>query len=242
MASKQRKLTLSPRLEETRSVRPVPTPMQFSLIQIKEHFSESLEDIKHQLTIADNAKDNGNETACKTIWRSQIVLAEGILDFYIHEISKYCLVRMFSGVWDKSERYYNSIKLPMSEVEKAIFASESNSWFFGYLNEIFKRDVYLSLESMKDQLNLIGIGFSEVMIRAFPNTTNEQSIANGKDIVREMFKRRNEIAHQLDRNHASAEQNDISKEYVEDYVSKVEAIVNAIHDIAEEIDNKTLID
>lgn len=51
-----------------------------------------------------------------------------------------------------------------------------------------------------------------------------------------LFQRRNEIAHQNDRSHASAEQTDITKEFVEDYISKIEAIVNAIQEIAEETD------
>ena len=41
------------------------------------------------------------------------------------------------------------------------------------------------------------------------------------------------IAHQNDRSHASAEQNDITKDFVSDYISKIEAIVNSIHEIAE---------
>lgn len=241
MASKKRELTLSPRLEETRNERHISTPIQFSLDQIKEHFSESMEEIKKQLIIADHVRDDGNDAACKTIWRSQIVLAEGILDFYIHEISKYCLARMFSGVWEKSERYY-TFQVPMKEVEQAIYASKPNSWFFDYLNERFKRDVYLSQESMKDQLNLIGIGFKDAMLKAFPDPNGKESISRAKNIIKELFKRRNEIAHQLDRSHASAEQNDITKEYVEDYISKVEAIVNAIHDVAEEKDNEQLIE
>ncbi|MBR1604347.1 MAG: hypothetical protein IJ667_13035 [Synergistaceae bacterium] len=50
------------------------------------------------------------------------------------------------------------------------------------------------------------------------------------------FHRRNVIAHQNDRSHASAEQNDITKEFVSDYISKIEKIVNSIHEIAEETD------
>ena len=52
-----------------------------------------------------------------------------------------------------------------------------------------------------------------------------------------MFQRRNEIAHQNDRSHASAQQNDITKEFVEDYISKIELIMNAIQDIAAEKDH-----
>ena len=47
-----------------------------------------------------------------------------------------------------------------------------------------------------------------------------------------MFKRRNAIAHQLDQEHASAEQTDIVKEFVEKRILEVVAIVEAIHKIA----------
>lgn len=53
-------------------------------------------------------------------------------------------------------------------------------------------------------------------------------------MVQELFKRRNAIAHQLDRDHASAEQTDITKEFVEARVAEVVAIVEAIHKIAVE--------
>ena len=56
----------------------------------------------------------------------------------------------------------------------------------------------------------------------------------GKKVVKELFQRRNDIAHQNDRSHASATQKDIDREYVEGYIAKIELIVNAIYDIAEE--------
>ena len=49
-----------------------------------------------------------------------------------------------------------------------------------------------------------------------------------------MFKRRNEIAHQNDRCHFDAIQADITKDYVEDFIMKIELIVDSIHNIAEE--------
>lgn len=57
-------------------------------------------------------------------------------------------------------------------------------------------------------------------------------------MVTELFQRRNEIAHQSDRSHASAEQKDITREYVEDYIGKIELIVNAIENIAVEKDTQ----
>lgn len=230
-----RNISLTPRAENTRDARPVSTPIQFSLTEIKHHFTESMDEVRSQFAVADELNTNGNETACKMVWRSQVVLAEGLLDFYIHEISKYCMMRMFSGSWPKTDKY-KIFQIPMEKVENAIAAMESNDWFFEYLNNRFSRDVFLSCESMRDQLNLIGITFSRVMMKAFPSENEQESIRLGKEIITELFQRRNKIAHQNDRSHASAEQTDISKEFVEDYISKVEAIVNAIQEIAEEKD------
>ena len=192
-----------------------------------------MQSIKEQYVVADSLLVDGNENGCKTIWRSQIVLAEGLLDFYIHEMSKFCLFRMFTGQWEKSEKYA-SIKIPMAKVEEAMEAIESKDWFFNYLNDRFSRDVFISKESMRDQLNLIGIGFSAVMVKAFPSDKEETSNKYGSKVVADLFERRNVIAHQNDRSHASAEQNDISKEFVSDYISKVETIMSSIHSIAED--------
>lgn len=60
----------------------------------------------------------------------------------------------------------------------------------------------------------------------------EESKKYGTQVVKDLFQRRKDIAHQNDRSHASAEQTDITKEFVEDYIGKIEKIVNAIQEIA----------
>ena len=87
---------------------------------------------------------------------------------------------------------------------------------------------------MRDQLNLIGIGFADTMKKAFPRSKEETSQKDGAKIITVLFQRRNAIAHQNDRSHASAEQNDITKEFVKDYISKIKTIVNAIYSLAED--------
>ncbi|WP_281714193.1 HEPN domain-containing protein [Allobaculum stercoricanis] len=228
---KSRKISLTPRKEDTREARPM--LVRFDLSEILQHFTESIDEIKKQFDVADELLRAGNEIACKMVWRSQVVLAEGLLDFYIHEMSKYCLVKMFSGTWPKTDKY-KSFQIPMEKVEMAIATLESNDWFFEYLNERFSRDVFLSSESVKDQLNLIGIPFKQVMTKAFPSKNENEAMKVGKEVISNLFKRRNEIVHQNDRSHASAEQTDITKEYVEDYISKIESIVNAIQMTAKE--------
>ena len=226
----RRDLSLSPRVEEKRELKVIELPIQFSLKEIKEHFEESFNEVKAQYTVADLLNKNGNENDGKTIWRSQVVLAEGLLDFFIHEMSKFCLFKMFTGQWTKSEKYYRFM-VPMSKVEDAINTVNSKDWFFEYLNDRFSRDVFLSHESMKDQLNLIGIDFSKTMERAFSKESKDP-IKYGEKVVIDLFQRRNDIVHQNDRSHASAKKQDITKEFVEKYITNIELIVNAIYDIA----------
>lgn len=229
----KRDLSLTPWKEGLRDAKPAVIPTQFSLNEIKQHFEDSLDAITKQYMVADSLNDNGDTDGCKMIWRSQVVLAEGLLDFYIHEMSKYCLFRMFTGAWEASAKYA-SFMFPMKKVEEALSATESKDWFFSYLNDRFGRDVFLSCESMRDQLNLIGIGFGDTMKKAFPRSKEETSQKDGAKIITDLFQRRNAIAHQNDQSHASAEQNDITKEFVEDYMSKIKTIVNAIHSLAED--------
>lgn len=223
-------LALTPRAEETRDEKIQRVPVQFGLDEIRKHFTDSIAELRKQFEVADRLLSEKDEEGCMTIWRSQVVLSEGLLDFYIHEMSKYCLFRMFTGEWKKSEKY-DSFMIPMSQVEKALDAAESNDWFFDYLNTRFSREVFLANEHMKDQLNLIGIAYSDVMNEAFGE------LSTGRNKIVAMFQRRNAIAHQNDRSHASAEQEDITREYVEQYFKDVESVVTAIHKIAENTDN-----
>ena len=186
-----RNISLTPRAEDTRDAYPVLMSIQFSLFEIKQHFTGSMDEIKAQFAVADGLKADEN---------------------------------------------HKSFQIPMEKVENAIAALESNDWFFEYLNKRFSRDVFLSCESMRDQLNLIGIPFNKAMEKAFPSRNEQEAIRIGKETIAMLFQRRNEIAHQNDRSHASAEQTDITKEFVEDYIAKIESIVNAIQAIAEETD------
>ena len=227
-------LKLTARVEEIREpYRPVSHPLHFDLAEIKKHFDEGLSGIEKQHQTASILYNNGQIEECQNIWRSEVVFLEGILDFFIHEISKYTLYEMFEGQRNKSDKYY-TIKIPMSEVETAYSNMSSKEWFFSYLNQEMSREVYLSADSMKDQLNEIGITFNEVMQKAFPDNNVNASIRRGKEIVREMFDRRNRIVHQNDRDHASAVRTTITEEIVQTYKNNICKIVYTICDMVSE--------
>ena len=125
----KRDLSLTPRIEDKRDKKAITPPVHFRLSEIKQHFDESMQSVKEQFTVADNLLSEGNTEGCQIIWRSQIVFAESLLDFFLHEMSKYCLFRMFTGEWEKSEKYKN-LEVKMSKVEEGLAAKESDEWFF----------------------------------------------------------------------------------------------------------------
>ena len=124
-------LHLRPRSEGTRDAISVPT--MFDLAEIKAHFDDSLTSIEKQYLVYDSLLENGKTSEGDNILRSIFVFAEGILDFYLHEISKYCLYEMFVGNWNRSQKY-SSLKVPILQVEDALNTPESKEWFFGFVN------------------------------------------------------------------------------------------------------------
>lgn len=225
-----RDLSLTQRREGVREKHEIcPSVQEFSLDEIKCHFDESINQIESNFSTAEALMNNGNAEGCKNIWRSQIVFVESALDFYLHELSKIGFANIFSGRWNKTDRY-NNHKVPMKQLEIALKNPESNSWIFEYANERFSREVFLSKESMKDQLNLLGVNFEPVISSAFPKST-DPSVKNrsGSEIISDLFERRNLIAHQSDRNHYDANQNEISREYVEQCINDVKKLVESIH-------------
>lgn len=222
-----RDLTLATRNESTRTAHVPRVVTEFSLVQIKEHFDENINSIKNQLEVAKTLNENSKIEECKYIWRSQIVYLESALDFYIHELSKINIIKMFNNELNKSDKYHN-LKIPMKYVECGIQDPGHSSWLLEYLNDKFSSEVFLSLELMKDQLNLIGIPFETVIQTAFPKNTGK----DGKSIIRNLYNRRNSIAHQSDRCHETAIQNDITESYVLECINDVCTLVDEIHKTA----------
>lgn len=228
-----RNISLSPRIEEQRNKNDVQLQVvEFNLNQIKSHFDDNILNIEQNFEIVDKMIAINEIDKSKNILRSQIVFLESALDFYLHELSKCGMLKIFNGDWPKTERY-NNLKVEMKLIDTAIKNPESCDWLLNYINEKNKKEVYISLDSMRDQLNLLGIEFESVVNNAFSNKSNSEGIPlNGKQVIKDLFNRRNEIAHQSDRNHFNSEQNDITKEYVLENIDYVKSIIEAIHNIA----------
>lgn len=227
-----RDISLNKRVEDVRSQFETLRVVHFDLYEIKSRFDESIKDVEKKFELYDELLSSGKQEEADDILRTQIVFIEGVLDFYMHEISKYCYYNMFSGDWEKTSQYKN-FKVNMETVEKALDSESSKEWFFEYVNDVFKRIVFLSAESINDQLNAIGIPFNEVMHEVFKEGTSNASAKKGRKFLSELFLRRNDIVHQNDRDHESANRKEISKSYVQDNLVIVKKIGQEIYNIAE---------
>lgn len=225
-----RNLNLTPRVENTRE--PLTTVfVQFTLSEIKNRFDDSLNAIRDQFEVAEYLILTVKSKEAENIFRSQIVFLESVLDFFMHEITKFGLYRIFIKEWKDTEKFRN-LEIPMSKVMIALENAESTEWFFEYVNNKYASEVMQDWSIIRDQLNLIGIPWKDVCQLCNPGKSENDSVQNVKNILIELYKRRNEIAHQNDRCHADAKQQSISRVYVEEQINKIITFVDAIYDIA----------
>ena len=182
--------------------------ISFEYSLIKSRFDENIEDVKIKFSIADSI-DVENQK--KEIWRSQIVFLESSLDFYLHEIIKFGFIKMFNNEWDETEGFKDfSVSLGFA-IKLAKYPENAET----LLDEIDKGNhklCFMRFDNIIKNLKLIGIKIS----------------FSDKEIINEIYKRRNQIAHQTDRNPPKTEKQDITRELVEMYINKIEELVEAI--------------
>lgn len=223
----ERNLDLAVRNEDTREKFHTEV-VRFELDQIMQHFTESIQAINAQFTVADELIEAGKISAGENIWRAQIIFLASAFDFYMHELTKYGLCEIYDENWDRTEKYSN-LQVSMKIIEIALKSGEDIDWFLEYINGYYRAITMVSYESVKDQLNLLGIDLKNVADGAFYQRDETEKTKNKlKRRLNELFTRRNIIAHQSDRAHANAQIKDITKEIVQDFIYDIQRIVNSI--------------
>jgi hypothetical protein len=206
--------------------------VKFDLDQIMQHFNESIDAIKILFTTADNLLEEGKESESTNIWRFQIVFLASALDFYMHEITKYGLCEIFSNKWERTQKYKN-IHIKLEIVDNILKSTEDEDWFLDFVNSLYEKDTMISYESVKKQLNLLGVNIESVARKAFyKREETEKPLAKLERRLKELFIRRNIIAHQSDRAHANAQVYEITKDIVDEYITDIEKIIVAINNEA----------
>nr|WP_296093025.1 HEPN domain-containing protein [uncultured Dorea sp.] len=230
----ERNLDLMIRNEDTREKFHTEV-VRFELDQIMQHFTESIQAIYTQFEVADELIAYGKIKEGENIWRAQIIFLTSAFDFYMHELTKYGLCEIYDENWERTEKYSN-LQVGMKTIEIALKSGEDIDWFLEYINDYYKAITMVSYESVKDQLNLLGIDLKNVADRAFYNRGEREKTRDKlRRRLNELFSRRNIIAHQSDRAHTDAQVKNITKEIVQDFMDDIQRIVNSIN---EEVMNK----
>lgn len=225
-------IQLHDRRENTRDQRTTPDAVNFSLREIYLHFEENIADIRAQFATADRLKQNRDTDGCEFIWRTQILYLSSALDYYVHELTTYGMIRMYRHLWPRT-RNYEDTELSILALDEVNNRTGSNVWLVKYMTEAFSRDTLTSYARIRSQADLLGINMNACMKEAFPNPPDgETAVGYANRLLSELSVRRNRIAHQTDRNINNAEQSDITAEEVKRAIAHVESIVNALHQAA----------
>ena len=222
-----RKLDLNARAEEVREKKIYKT-VQFEANEILERFNKNIEEIKKQSELISDLKDDNLEFY-KDILRTQIVFLDSAFDFYMHEITKYGMCKIYDGVWKRTEKF-NNYTIKMKDLYDVENEGRNTNWFVEIVNRNSSTEVYMSKDSVIDQLKLIGLDWQQIANDAFyEEGDTEKPVDKFKRAIQSLFIRRNIIAHQADCIHQTAEKNDISEEEVDTHLENIIKIVGAIN-------------
>lgn len=223
----ERNLDLSSRKENTRE-KFCTEVVRFELNEILEHFTETVMAIKNQFPIAAQLVEFGEKTDGENIWRAQIIFLASAFDFYMHELTKYGLCEIYNENWGRTKKYEN-LKVDMRVLEEALKSGEEIDWFLEYINGFYRTITMVSFESVKDQLNLLGIDLKAVADMAFYERDGAEKTKDKLERrLNELFGRRNFIAHQMDREHTDAQMKHITEQIVQNFIADTERIVKSI--------------
>lgn len=191
----------------------------FDLQSILGRFNTNISDIRSHFQTADDllALQPPKQIAAEDIWRSQIVFLDSALDFYIHEIVKYGIIKMFNREWAESNDY-KKFKVRLSFAVDLAQNPSSASRLLEEIDEMNKHSCFMGARKIKDQFRALDISY----------TLSSSEI----NLLDDLFNRRNQIAHQSDRIPGQQQKQPISKNYVENFINRIEDfVVNNLHPV-----------
>lgn len=204
-----------------------------TLDEIKQQFDQNLEEIIDKFDIAEQFLKEHKMAHCEDTWRIQIVFLDSAFDYYIHQITKYGMNKMFQGEWEKTDAY-KAFTVKMEILEDVLNNPENQKWFPNLVNSTYERIPFMSYDDVNKQLRLIGIKIKDVEDAAFHEIGSSiPTKTKYKNAINNLYHRRNAIAHQSDRSHINNTKNSIEKNTVVEYITGIRKIVDAIHSIIE---------
>ena len=184
--------------------------ISIDLNKIQTDFDRNIQDIEAKFNLVQSILGTSPDLA-KDIWRSQIVFLDSALDFYIHEIARFGMSKIINDEWADTKQF-NKFQISMKLARILIVTPENLNLFMDEIDESNQKNCFMKFENIKRQLNLIGVAIDK-------DDNNENQIDN-------LFKRRNEIAHQAD--FSNGVKNNITEQEVRNFIDAVKILQTKI--------------
>lgn len=193
-------------------------------------FRLSINRIKNRFEIVDLLRIQHKQDEANDMLRFQIVYAMSALDFFMHEIYSYGLLKIFQNDSPKTHRYYE-YRIPLKLLEYALYEAENiDQYLRDTFIDINSNFTFMSPGRIREMLNIISpddyFAKAEQILKAkniiSPNVRLDH-------VLDQIYDRRNKIAHQTDINHGKDDQNTITKDEVEYYIEVISHFVEALY-------------
>lgn len=140
--------------------------------------------------------------------------------------------QMYKGNWEKTDGY-KDLKIPIDQVMYAITHPEDVDWIDKAIISHHSSKTYMSPKEIKGQFTLVkGKDFFKTIADKMYYDRNSRIKTEDKlkNVLSKLFERRNKIAHQADRDHATGEMFEIERAEVVEYVDTIRLFVQTIHE------------
>lgn len=189
--------------------------------RIKQNIDNNINDVKSKFPLATREMSADLHVA-EEIWRSQVVFLDSALDFYVHEVTTYGIVKIFNGEWPETKAF-NEKRVSLGFAINLMKNSENAvSLLTEEINRLNMQYCFMEYENISSNLKMIGIT---------PDKSLHEKIDN-------FYKRRNLIAHQSDRLPGQTAKQSITEQNVLDFITLVELFVNDITSKVETLNRK----
>ena len=159
---------------------------------------------------------------------------DSALDFYVHEITKYGMKKMFDGQWERNDKYLD-FKINLDALH-TISELNEKEFFNDIINKSISAETFMEFNSIKKQINMIGLDINVIAKSTFYKKGDSTSPINKmKEFLNKLYYRRNRIAHQSDRDPLTSVRSDIDMEFVR---YNIDIVVRIVSSIDNEIEKK----
>lgn len=195
-------------------------------------FMHNIENVNSRFRLYDRLISEGLKVEAEDVLRFQVVYLMSALDFYMHELYSYSLIKLFNSQKRKTYRY-KEYRVPLKLVEVAVYDAEN---IFSHLKQTFieinSNFTFMHPNKIKELLNIISyedeFTIIESRLKVRKIIKDSQHLEN---ILEDIYQRRNKISHQTDIDHGKIERSEIKKETIMWYTEVLTALVHELHQL-----------